>query len=848
MSVLKVYKYILLLFIVLKVTVGHAQRKHKLPSVNISDTTQKKETDIKIKPFRELIPQTAVSDSGLFNVYRLDDKYYLEIPDNILGKDIMAVGRVSKSAADFRVKRFGYSGDQINEAVIRFEKGPLNKIFLRSVSYSELSKDSTQPMFMAVQNSNLQLIEASFDIKAFSVTGQGNVIDVTDYLNSDNNVLFFESELKSEVGLGLIQKDRSYISSVKSYPVNTEIKTVKTYERKSDKGATTGYVTLELNTSLILLPENPMQPRYADDRVGYFTQRVRDFDRDPHGIKNDVYVTRWRLEPKPEDMEKYKRGELVEPKKPIVFYIDPATPKKWVPYLIAGVNDWQVAFEQAGFKNAIIAKPAPTKEEDSTWSLDDARFSAIVYKPSAISNASGPNVHDPRSGEILESHINWYHNIMDLLKKWYFIQASPNDLRARTIDFPDSLMGDLIRFVSSHEVGHTLGLAHNFGASTAYPVEKLRDKEWVKINGHSPSIMDYARFNYIAQPGDGITGSLLYPKIGVYDKWAIEYGYKLIPGAKTPDAEYETLDNWILEKAKDRKYWFGVQTISQSDPRSQSEDLGDDAVKASYYGIQNLKYILPHLNEWTAKPREGYGDLRIMYKELLNQFNTYLYHVEHNIGGFYKTPKATEQQGPVFEIVPKSKQKQAVQFLNDQLFNAPLWLADSFIMARIPTFELPSSVGLFSASNIDIIGNMQTRMIKSLLELTKLTKMVEEEALYGDKAYSVIELLTDLRKTIWKSIDIHAPIDMYQRNLQKEYIDRLGFLSKPTDPMLLFVLRQANIRYPDPYFSDVSSIVRGELILLQTKIKGAIPLMNDKISLYHLRDLSKRIELILNPK
>ncbi len=471
------------------------------------------------KPYKDVITDKAITKKGLFLVHKIEDKWFFEFDDSLLGRDFLVVNRISKAPINTRSGFAGFAGDEINENVVRFEKGPNNKIFMRNISFSVYAKDSTKPMYKSVQNSNVQPIAAAFDIKAFSKDSNGVVLELTDYINSDNDILYFASFFKTALRIGGMQSDKSYIVDIRSYPINTEIRTVKTYSKMSlpspipglPTAGPTGNATFELNSSLVLLPKSTMRPRYYDDRVAYFTTEFTDFDADPQGVKDISMITRWRLEPKEEDMEKFRRGELVEPKKPIIYYIDPTTPEKWVPYLIQGVNDWQKAFEKAGFKNAIMAKRAPSKSEDSTWSLEDARFSAIVYKPSDIPNASGPHIHDPRSGEILESHINWYHNVMRILRNWYLIQASPSDPKARKGKFDDELMGQLIRFVSSHEVGHTLGLPHNMGSSSAVPVEKLRDKAWVEANGHTPSIMDYARFNYVAQPEDGISQIGLYP-------------------------------------------------------------------------------------------------------------------------------------------------------------------------------------------------------------------------------------------------------------------------------------------------------------------------------------------------
>ncbi|WP_246008117.1 zinc-dependent metalloprotease [Chitinophaga lutea] len=790
------------------------------------------------KKFAEIITPKAKADSGMFNVYKQDDKFFVEIPDNLLGRDILVVSRMSKAAAGMRVGMFGFGGDQINENVIRFEKGPNNRIFLKNISFAERSKDSTQPMYVSVMNSNIQPIVASFDVKAFSKGNNGSVLDFTDYISGDNDILFFDASLKSQIKLGMPQADKSYIQDVKSYPENIEIKTVKTYTKSGSSPMPGmpptggGFATVELNSSLVLLPLVPMQPRYFDPRVGFFATSLTDFDADPQSVKRLTMITRWRLEPKPEDMEKFRKGELVEPKKPIVFYIDPATPAKWRKYLIQGVNDWQSAFEQAGFKNAIYAKMAPTPAEDSTWSLEDARFSAIVYKPSEVPNASGPHVHDPRSGEILESHINWYHNVMRLLRNWYFIQASPNDERARKMQFDDELMGELIRFVSSHEVGHTLGLRHNFGSSSTYPVEKLRDREWVKKNGHAASIMDYARFNYVAQPGDGITGADLYPRINYYDKWAIEWGYKAIPG-KDADSERATLNQWTINRLQDKKFWFGTET-NPDDPRSQNEDLGDNAMKASAYGVKNLQRIMPNLMAWTRQDNEGYSTLSELYSEVIGQYSRYMGHVAKNVAGIYETPKTVEQSGAVYETVPKATQKEAVQFLQAQLFTTPTWLIDKDILTRI------------NGNAATIILSRQEAVLGRLLSVGTLNKLVNAEAL-NSNTYTVTEYMSDLKKGVFSELSTRKPIDIYRRNLQKAYVTALGNLMKAPELPAGLPPAFASM-FPNPTKSDVSSVGRAYLVSLRSEVRAAAAGAADAMSRYHLQDLAERITEQLEPK
>ncbi|WP_126244992.1 zinc-dependent metalloprotease [Chitinophaga rhizosphaerae] len=789
------------------------------------------------KKFTEVINANAVADSGLFNIYKQEDRFFAEIPDALLGRDILVVSRLSKSAAGLRARMMGFAGDQINETVIRFEKGPNHRIFLKNISFSERSKDSTQPMFVAVMNSNVQPIVASFDVKAYSRNGKGSVVDLTDYINSDNDVLFFDSSVKGMLKLGAPQGDKSYIDDVRSYPENIEIKTVKTYSKQGTPPmpgmppAGGGFATVELNSSIVLLPAVPMEPRYFDPRVGYFATGITDFDADPQGVKKLAMITRWRLEPKAEDMEKFRRGELVEPKKPIIFYIDPATPEKWRKYLIMGVNDWQGAFEQAGFKNAISARMAPTRAEDSTWSLEDARYSAIVYKPSDVPNASGPHVHDPRSGEILESHINWYHNVMSLLRNWYMIQAAPNDERARKMQFDDQLMGELIRFVSSHEVGHTLGLRHNFGSSSTYPVEKLRDKNWVKEHGHAASIMDYARFNYVAQPGDGISGADLYPRINYYDKWAIEWGYKAIPGTNA-DSERPTLNKWVINRLQDKRYWFGTE-MNPDDPRSQNEDLGDNAMKASEYGIKNLQRILPNLMAWTRTENEGYSSLATMYQELLGQFGRYNGHVAKNIAGIYETPKTVEQSGTVYEPVAKATQQDALKFLQAQLFSTPNWLLDKEILARV------------GGNAPTLILTQQERVLARLLSTNTFVKLLNNEAV-NPAAYKAVDYATDLKKGIFSEIYTRKPVDIYRRNLQKAYITQLSKLVKEpeTSPNQMMMGGGG----PNPMTSDAASIARAQLTALRGEVRTAAAGAPDAMTRFHLQDLAERIGQALHPK
>lgn len=800
------------------------------------------------KPYSEVITAKAKTSRGLLITHKVDDKFYFEIPDSLMNRDILIVNRIAKAPAGARTGFMGYAGDAIGENVIQFELGPNNKVFLRSISHREAGRDSAG-MYQSVRNSNLQPINAAFNVAAFhhdSVTGhRSTVIDLTDYISGDNDILFFDSRIKRALGLSTYQRDNSYVIDVKSFPKNVEIRTVKTYVRMSGSGTSSGPTTMgatgapttfELNSSWILLPLVPMKPRYFDPRVGYYSTSYTDFDANPQGVQTIRMITRWRLEPKPEDVDKYLRGELVEPQKPIIFYIDPATPKKWVPYLIQGVNDWNVAFERAGWKNAIRALEAP--KDDSTWSLEGAGHSAIVYKPSDIANARGPHVHDPRSGEIMEAHIEWFHNVMNILRDWYFIQAAAVDPAARSMRFPDELMGQLIRFVSSHEVGHTLGLRHNFGSSSTVPVENLRNKAWVEANGHTPSIMDYARFNYVAQPEDSISQIGMFPRIGEYDKWAIEWGYRWTPPSVTPEEEVAMSNKTIIEKLKDKRYWFGSET-DPDDPRSQNEDLGDDAILASTYGIKNLKRILVKLPEWTKEANKDYSGLSEMYGQLRSQFTRYMGHVSKSIGGIYTTPKMVEQAGVVYEFVPKSKQKASMSFLQEQLFKTPKWLIDT---------SIPDYTG---DNKLTIISSVQTTILNRLISHSTLNKLFRFEAEKGAAAYTAIEMLNDLRSGIWSELVTKQTIDIYRRGLQKAHLEAMIRIVKPEQTAGTLQIGTSGTISLTPTASkttDAISVVKAQLRLLQSQIKAALPLYRDAASKAHLQDVLDRIAVALDPK
>ncbi|GGG19446.1 glutaminyl-tRNA synthetase [Dokdonia pacifica] len=824
--------FLILAFLAVSVT-GCAVFQPKKSKATASSKPKPKPKKGEIKPYKKVITKEAKTDEGLFTVHKIDDSYFYEIPDSLFGREMLMVTRIAKTATGL-----GFGGGKQNTSVLRWEVKD-KKVLLRVVSHQIYAADSL-PISEAVKNSNFEPVLYAFDIKAYhkdTVSDTRNtVIDASELFKKDVKPLGLPQFRRRGYKVTRLDEKRSYIDTIRSYPRNIETRHVKTYNASEPpSNGATGSLSVMMSNSMILLPETPMKRRYFDQRVGWFARGQTDYGQDAQKSKTITYLDRWRLEVKDEDIEKYNRGELVEPKKQIVYYIDRATPKKWVPYIKQGIEDWQVAFEAAGFKNAIIAKDPPTPEEDPDWSPEDVRYSVVRYLASPIPNANGPHVSDPRSGEILESDINWYHNVMTLLRNWFFVQTAAINPDAQGVEFKDEVMGRLIRFVSSHEVGHTLGLPHNMGSSVAYPVDKLRDPEFTKKYGTAPSIMDYARFNYVAQPGDGDVA--LMPNIGIYDKYAIKWGYKPILD-KSAEDEKKTLDNWILEHAGDPMYRFGRQQFGVIDPSSQTEDLGDDAVKASTYGIANLKRIVPNLIKWTAEDGKNYDDLETMYNQVLSQYNRYMGHVTGNIGGVYEYYKTYDQDGAVYTHVSADKQKEALEFLQKELFETPEWLIDENIFDKVE-----------SAGSVERIRRFQTRTLNNLLDFGRVGRMLENEALNGADAYTTIDMMEDLRDGLFSELRSSRKIDIYRRNLQRAYVERLETLMTKEQTRLSGAFARFSSRTNiDVSQSDIRAIVRSELKDLKRTLQSNTGRMRDKISRIHLIDLIERIDLILDPK
>ena len=775
-----------------------------------------------IRPYERVVTSEAKSDEGIFTVHRIGDRLLYEIPSTTLGREFLWVSQIARTTLGA-----GYGGQAAGNRVVKWERRG-DRILLRAVSY-EVIADPASPIAKAVDAANNNPIIMAFNVEAEK---DGNpVIDVTRLFTTDVT----EFSGRTRVGARSFDNSRSFVERAVSFPENIEVQATHTYNNPPAEGGgrgagapapgggrgranlRPGSHSVVMHYSMVLLPEKPMQPRLFDERVGYFSTAKIDYSVDEHRAPRRRYITRWRLE------KKDPSAEVSEPVKPIVYYIDPATPAKWIPYLKAGVESWQPAFEAAGFRNAVIAKDAPTPEEDPDWSPEDARHSVIRWLPSTTENASGPHVHDPRSGEILETDIQFYHNVMNLARNWYFVQVGALDPRAQTLPLPDDLMGKLIQYVAAHEVGHTLGFQHNMKASSMYTIAQVRDPKWVKENGHTPTLMDYSRFNYVAQPEDRIDVEDLIPKIGPYDKWATMWGYKPIPGATSPDDEKKTLDEWARQQDSTPWLRFNTAGSSGTDPGELTEAVGDaNAVEATTLGMKNLERVAGILMKATTTTTgEPYNDLQEVYGRLLGQWALEMNHVAAIVGGYNSQQKHIGQNGPRFQLIPRVRQEAAVKFIVDNAFKAPQWALNPEILRRI------EPVGV-----LDRIESSQGRVLNSLLSSARVNRLVEQQAIDGAAAYAPLEFLADVREGIFSEVygGTAQPIDAYRRNLQRAYIETLS----------------NRVNGAQAQSDDVRAFFRGELKTLDADLQGP-RVATDRATALHVEDLRQQIARALDP-
>ena len=774
---------------------------------SIAADTAKVEKPKKETEYEKIVKKGGTVMKGLFTVRHIEDKYYFEVPDSMLGRMILCVNRFTAVPQNFGK----FAGEEANDITFYLEKRDTTQILVRQYVLTQIAKEGDN-IRRTLQQSTINPIVMDLKIIGHNEANDAHLVEVTPMFKGNSKLTDLASSLKTSLKLGAPQNNTTFIDTMKVYPNNIEIVTTRTYAAQNGQSpaSQTGNITLGMNTSMVLLPKEPMRGRLWDERVGYFVNGFTRFNDDQHKTQHESFIARYRLVPK--DKKKYLRGELTEPEKQIVYYIDPATPKKWLPYLIQGVNDWNVAFEAAGFKNAIVAKVLP--EDDPNVSMEDARYSGLRYLPDESDNAYGPHIIDPRSGEIIEAHICWYHNVMNLLTKWYMVQCGPLDKKAQTMKFDDKLMGELIRFVSSHEVGHTLGLRHNMCASNATPVEKLRDKSWVEKNGHTSSIMDYARFNYVAQPEDHVSEKGLFPRINDYDKWAIKWGYQWRPEFKDEYEEKEKLMKETSEVLRNnrRLWWLGGEGWGE-DPRAQTEDLGDDAVKASEYGIKNLKRVMDNLPKWTKQDNDQYDDLREMWNAVVDQYSRYMNHVRNNIGGRYNnnTPGLEPYVG-----VPKERQKEALLFLGRHVFDTPEWLFPDNIMSKNGTNVLMT------------MSNRQENILSQLMSISRLNGI-------ANTGYPTEEFLNDLFAEVWQKEGDTDLKKKLRRSLQRSYVQNLNDLLNPT--------AQDQKNYAIQYHTDAILYVMQNLQKVEDYCKQQVQAQSG-INKLHYEDLLREIKLI----
>ena len=836
---------------------------------------KKKETteEVSKTDFEKIASESNLVSRGMFNVYAQDGKYYFEIPVSLLQRDMLVVNKLQR--VPFELNDAGVNrGTNYETQMIRFEWNKEEKKIRVRQSRPLPESPENDAITRSVRDNFISPLIADFKLEACNADSTAVIIQINDiYDGSETSI----NNVFDNINLGTSAvKDLSRIMSIKAFPNN--IVATSELTTKVREGMSAVNVTVEVSSSLVLLPEKPMMGRLDDPKVGYFTKDLLYFSDSQQKTEEKKYITRWRLEPKPEDREAYLRGELVEPEKPIVFYIENSTPYRWRKYIKQGIEDWQVAFERAGFKNAIIAKELP---DSIATNADDINYSVVTYAASSKANAMGPSILDPRSGEILEADIMWWHNVISMVQEWITVQTGAIDPKARGTKLPDEMMGDAIRFVACHEVGHSLGLRHNMMGSWTFPTDSLRSKSFTdKMNSTASSIMDYARYNYVAQPGDGVTA--VSPHIGPYDIFAIEYGYRWY-GLPTPEAEKDVLYDF-LNKHNGRLYKYSEAQDPRSavDPRAQNEDLGDDPVRSSELGIANLKRIVPEIIKWTTTGEKGqtYEEASRLYYAVITQWNNYLYHVMANIGGIYIENTTVGDGVKTYTYVEKEKQEASLDFLLNEVLCYPRWLFDTeisdytFLLRKNPT-------GVIEYAPSQILKNTQGYIFWDLLSNDRLMRMLENELKNGKKAFTVVEMMDKMHNSIFATTIKGGTPDVMERNLQKGFLDAL--ITAAAESEGVKINKQLTTTSGNPYLfhhtpwcshdefaieqaermgarrelsfyggqvnriSDAISVKRGELLRIK-KLLESRRNTSDTAARYHYDDMILRINTALGLK
>jgi hypothetical protein len=780
----------------------------------------------------------AEADDGLFTVYELDDRILFEIPDTLLGRDMAVMSRYAQAQDGL-----ANGGGRLNQNMVVQWEARGDRVYLRTQSHSTTA-DEGDNVHQAVQNSNFAPVIASFPVE---LTRNGaSVIDVTDLYMGDHPSFSLPEWQRSEMEVRSYARDRSWLEWTRSFPENIEIRAVRSYDAanppSNERGGT---VSFAINHSMILLPDEPMMPRLADERVTYITVTQTDYSRDFQGVRPVQYLRRFRLEPS--DMEAFERGELVEPIEPIVWYIDPATPERWIPYYKAGIMEWDDAFKKAGFKNALDVRVAPTEDEDPTFSLLDARYNVIRHVATPVRSANaGGDVVDPRSGEVIRAHMNIYEGLDERLRWWLISQVATANPEFQTDELAEEDLGEALRYVVSHEMAHALGLPHNQRANFVYPVDSLRSPTFVEERGHSASSVGRTRYNYVAQPGDGVSPER---RAGVWDEFAIMWGYRPIPEATTPEDEFDTLNEWIVERADDP--WFRSATAQfgmddEWDPYRMTEGISDDPIEAAEYGMRNLRTATTNLMDWVLDEGDDYYELETHYLQNLTQWNRYAQHAASAIGGSWTHHKRYGEEGWVYTPIEAAYQQKAMNFIDEHVLQTPAWALDMDLLRRIE-----------HAGAVERIRAYQELAVQRLLNHARLARMIEHEAFLGEDTYRPADMLDDARAMVWREVQQGAAIDTYRRNMQRAYLQQAHHLLHDAEadhwePPASGNLRVGSNDTPplnaDLHIrqSDIRPLVRDQLRLLREEITTALDAgVSDRMTRVHLRDALERIDAAL---